>query len=77
MTQKELAEKTGLSIYSISAYVRGLRKPKVETKAKIYKELNIDAKDIDLFQQAEVIFGSGIPVYVVYKGKYYKVVNDD
>lgn len=46
LTQKELAEKLGVSYTVISQYERGIRYPKLETIKKIVDALNIPIKDI-------------------------------
>lgn len=41
MTQKELSDKTGISIVMISQYENGARNPKIDKLFKIAKALNI------------------------------------
>ncbi len=51
ITQKELAEKTGLSIASIQGYEQGKYCPKFETLKKIANVLNVSCLDLsDSFQ---------------------------
>lgn len=45
MTQKELAEATGLSEGAISGYVNGTKIPKATSIVKIFYELNLDTFD--------------------------------
>ena len=46
LTQKELAEKTGLSIRTIQGYEHGKYIPKIENVEKIAKALNVYVRDI-------------------------------
>lgn len=46
MTQKELAEKMGVTYTVISGYERGKRKPKIETIIRIANALNVSTFDI-------------------------------
>ena len=52
LTQKELAEKVGISVMTISSYEsekRKLRAAKYETIHRIAKELKIEIENIDFF----------------------------
>ena len=42
LTQKEVADKLGITYQSYGQYERGLRKPKYETVEKFAKALNFD-----------------------------------
>lgn len=49
LTQKELAQKTGLSIASIQGYEQGKYKPKIEQLKKIATALNVSIYDLVQF----------------------------
>lgn len=46
MTQKELADKLGVTPQNISQYERGLKKPKIETVQKMADALGVDVSEI-------------------------------
>jgi len=46
LTQKQLAEKSGIATITLQQYERGVREPKLETIARIAKALNLYAYDL-------------------------------
>lgn len=46
LTQKQLAEKSGIATITLQQYERGVREPKLETIAKIARALNLYAADL-------------------------------
>lgn len=55
ITQKELAEKSGLSIGTIQGYEQGKYTPKIENAEKISEILNCDITDIMPLKNSEKI----------------------
>ncbi|MBM6717927.1 helix-turn-helix transcriptional regulator [Gemmiger formicilis] len=50
LTQKQLAEKSGIATITLQQYERGVREPKLETIAKIARSLNLYASDLIIDQ---------------------------
>lgn len=56
MTQSELSEKSGVSVYSIRKYEAGEREPKIEALAQIAAALNVDITALTAVDEDDPFF---------------------
>lgn len=76
LTQKQLAEKSGVATITLQQYERGVREPKLDTIAKIARAMNLFASDLisDQWQNVDMTFTDTTERYGQETPQYYRMV---
>lgn len=76
LTQKQLAEKSGVATITLQQYERGVREPKLDTIAKIARAMNLFASDLisDQWQNVDMTFTDATERYGQETPQYYRMV---
>ena len=77
LTQRQLAEKSGVATITLQQYERGVREPKLDTIAKIARAMNLFASDLisgDQWQNVDMTFTDTTERYGQETPQYYRMV---
>lgn len=77
LTQRQLAEKSGVATITLQQYERGVREPKLDTIAKIARAMNLFASDLisdDQWQNVDMTFTDTTELYGQETPQYYRMV---
>lgn len=77
LTQRQLAEKSGVATITLQQYERGVREPKLDTIAKIARAMNLFASDLisgDQWQNVDMTFTDTTERYGQETTQYYRMV---
>ncbi|MGN0652338.1 MAG: helix-turn-helix domain-containing protein [Gemmiger sp.] len=77
LTQRQLAEKSGVATITLQQYERGVREPKLDTIAKIARAMNLFASDLisdDQWQNVDMTFTDTTERYCQETPQYYRMV---
>ena len=77
LTQRQLAEKSGVATITLQQYERGVREPKLDTIAKIARAMNLFASDLisgDQWQNVDMTFTDTTERYGQETPQYYRMI---
>ena len=77
LTQRQLAEKSGVATITLQQYERGVREPKLDTNAKIARAMNLFASDLvsgDQWQNVDMTFTDTTERYGQETPQYYRMI---
>lgn len=77
LTQRQLAEKSGVAAITLQQYERGVREPKLDTIAKIARAMNLFASDLisgDQWQNVDMTFTDTTERYGQETPQYYRMI---
>ena len=77
LTQRQLAEKSGVATITLKQYERGVREPKLDTIAKIARAMNLFASDLvsgDQWQNVDMTFTDTTERYGQETPQYYRMI---